>query len=621
MFISSPLHLLWLLPLLSLIALMYVLKLRRQDVVVPSTFLWRQVVRDMQANAPFQKLRKNLLLLLQLLIAALIVLALARPFLRVPAMGGRSIVLLVDVSATMQATDVWPSRLEAAKQRARDRVAALHPGDKTMLLSAGARPEALTGFTDERAELYRALDTLKPTAAAAKMREAVTLAADLIAARKTPGRIELVSDGCFLNQGTKAEASLDGLNLGAAHIAFYPVGRRRENVGITAVDFRRAPGSATTGQLLVATRNVGAQSRTFTEEIYADDNLVEAHEVTLAPGGEDTQPYDLPEPEAPIRLRVRLDVRDDLSLDNEAVLVIRPRRMLRALLVGKPNLFLENAIRVAPDVELSRTDAFASGKGFDVVVFEEQAPPKLPEGNYLFLHCASDRAPVRLEGAANDVGTIDSDHEHPAMRYVDFGVERFKSVLRALPLDWGQELAVGDSGSLVVAGEKGHTRSLFAAFSLRDSDFPFRVAFPIFIADSLRWLGSDDESERQSVDAGSPILLPAPARAVELTVTKPDGARRVIPVRDEGGAVFEETDQVGFYTASGPGVSTIFAADVSGAAVTDITPRAALNLADNPPDSAGHPLAESRELLSWAAALALLFLGVEWWVYHRRVGS
>src|SRR5215467_14423604 len=102
----SPLSLVWLLPISGLIVLMYILKLRRQDVIVSSTFLWRQVIRDVQANAPFQKLRKNLLLLLQLIAAALIIFALSGPFLRLFALGGRNIVLVVDTSASMSATDV-----------------------------------------------------------------------------------------------------------------------------------------------------------------------------------------------------------------------------------------------------------------------------------------------------------------------------------------------------------------------------------------------------------------------------------------------------------------------------------------------------------------------------------
>src|SRR5579883_3020197 len=130
----SPLSLLWLPFIGGLIVLMYILKLRRKDVVVSSTYLWRQVIRDVQANAPFQKLRKNLLLLLQLIIATLIILALSRPFVRAYAIGGRNIVLIVDTSASMRATDVSPSRLEVARRKAQELVSALRPGDQMMVL-------------------------------------------------------------------------------------------------------------------------------------------------------------------------------------------------------------------------------------------------------------------------------------------------------------------------------------------------------------------------------------------------------------------------------------------------------------------------------------------------------
>src|SRR5580765_5368902 len=115
---TNPLYLLWTLPIGGLIVLMYILKLKRKDVVVSSTFLWRQVIRDVQANAPFQKLRKNLLLFLQLLAAALLVLAITRPFWRGKGIGGRSVVIVVDTSASMGATDVKTNRLEMAKRAA-----------------------------------------------------------------------------------------------------------------------------------------------------------------------------------------------------------------------------------------------------------------------------------------------------------------------------------------------------------------------------------------------------------------------------------------------------------------------------------------------------------------------
>lgn len=624
----SPLSLLWLLPISGLIVLMYILKLRRQDVIVSSTFLWRQVIRDVQANAPFQKLRKNLLLLLQLIAAALIIFALARPFLRAISLGGRNIVVIVDTSASMRATDVSPSRLEVARRRAQELVSDMRPGDQMMILSAAARPQAVTGFTGERAELRRAIGSLQPHDTPTNMRDALNLAADLVASRDNEqnGRIELISDGGFENEagepGSAQQFTLANLNLGKTHVTFHPIGSGHDNVGITAVDFRRNLGSDKTVQLLVVTHNFSAQPKKFTEEIYAEDELMDAHEVSLPPNGEDVEPYDLPEPAQPVKMRIHLDLKDDLAADNEAALILKPRKLLKVLLVGQSNVFLENALTVDPGVDLSKAAQFTSGsgKGFDVVVFNETAPAHLPEGNYLFLHCASDQAPVQVSGTMGNVAAADWERDHPVLRYVDFGTDPFSHVLKAAPLGWGKELAVGESGSLVAVGEKDKMRSEFVGFSLTESMFPLRVAFPIFISNSVRWLGTgSDDSELGQIRTGDPITIPAPPGAGKLIVTKPDGSKREVIVGERGGALFDEADQVGTYTVAGKGFSYAFAANLADASESDITPHRLLTIADNPTASSGRRVVVNRELLPWLALLALIMLAVEWWAFHRRV--
>src|SRR5688572_5368089 len=102
------------------IIIFYMLKLRRQPARVSSLFLWQQVLEDRRANAPWQRLRRHLLLLLQLLILALLVMALARPYFTVQARVQGNVVLLLDASASMQATDVLPNRFEAARSAALD---------------------------------------------------------------------------------------------------------------------------------------------------------------------------------------------------------------------------------------------------------------------------------------------------------------------------------------------------------------------------------------------------------------------------------------------------------------------------------------------------------------------
>src|SRR5215217_1903545 len=94
--------------------ILYFLKLRRREMTVPSTLLWKKAVQDLQVNAPFQKLRRNLLLLLQLLLLLLLLLALAKPVANVTPTPGKTTVILVDRSASMAAktTDGKGTRLD-----------------------------------------------------------------------------------------------------------------------------------------------------------------------------------------------------------------------------------------------------------------------------------------------------------------------------------------------------------------------------------------------------------------------------------------------------------------------------------------------------------------------------
>src|SRR5512141_111323 len=96
------------------VVLFYLLKRKRTVKLVPSTLLWQKFLAETQASAPFQRLRHNWLLILQVLLLLLAVLALARPYLSGNVVGGRLQVVILDASASMQSTDEPPSRFERA---------------------------------------------------------------------------------------------------------------------------------------------------------------------------------------------------------------------------------------------------------------------------------------------------------------------------------------------------------------------------------------------------------------------------------------------------------------------------------------------------------------------------
>src|SRR5262249_50770264 len=144
------------------IVLLYLLKLKRRPVTVSSVLLWSRLLKDVQANAPFQRLRRNLLLLLQLAIAGLAIFALARPFIRIHALGGKSVILILDGSASMKSRDAGGTRFAAARQAALKLVDAMRPGDAMMPILVTSRPHRLAPFTSDRSLLRGALQAAEP---------------------------------------------------------------------------------------------------------------------------------------------------------------------------------------------------------------------------------------------------------------------------------------------------------------------------------------------------------------------------------------------------------------------------------------------------------------------------
>src|ERR1700733_7720141 len=126
---------------IPVVIVFYLLKRKRVVKLVSSTLLWQKFLAETQASAPFQKLRRNWLLLLQILLLLLAVLALSRPYFAANAPNSDLRVLILDASASMQATDESPSRFEKARQEALEWVDSLREGDKMVVLQAAANTE------------------------------------------------------------------------------------------------------------------------------------------------------------------------------------------------------------------------------------------------------------------------------------------------------------------------------------------------------------------------------------------------------------------------------------------------------------------------------------------------
>ena len=265
----APLALLGL-SFIPLVVAFYMLKLRREDAVVPSTLLWQRLLADVEANAPWQRLRRSLLLLLQLLLVAILAILAARPFLERPAGLAGDLVVVIDTSASMGATDVAPNRLEAAKAAVLDALRDLPGGGRVSVIAAAGSARVVANGTTDLGRVRQAIAALTVSNAPGDLADGLRLASAL-AARASDAEVLVATDAAL---AATPDARVD------APVRVLRVGRDAKNQAIVAVAVRTAP-SAVTRSVFVSVANLDLESAQRRVELWGDGILLEARDLFL----------------------------------------------------------------------------------------------------------------------------------------------------------------------------------------------------------------------------------------------------------------------------------------------------------------------------------------------------
>ncbi len=555
----SPLALAGLVFIPAVIA-MYLLKLRRDQAVVPSTLLWSRLLTDVEANAPWQRLRRSLLLLVQLLLVLVLVLLAARPFLERPAGLSRDVVLVMDTSASMGATDVAPNRLAAARDAAMAALKDLPTGGKVSVIAADRTARIVVNETTDLGRVRQALDGLVPAPTRGDLGDALELASKL-ATRSGDAQI-LVATDAALSSPPAVKVS--------APIKVLPVGRDRKNQAIVALAVRTAP-SAVTRSVFISIANVDLELASRRIELWGDDRLLEARDIVLEPQARsDVVIDDVPDDVAVVEARLvsrdpGVTTPDQLAVDDHAWAVLPAARTRLVLVVGEGDPYLETALSYLPNVELygvapkdygastQRTD----GRPWDLTIFEGNLPAKLPSTPILAIAPPATSPLGEVTGTLKDPGIGSLDPAEPVLRYVDLSTTHISSAQKLVAPEWARTVIPGPNGApLLYTGIRAGLPTAVLAFEPRRSDLPLQVAFPILLSNLTGELLGGSTAPTDAVAPGSPVTLQVPAGATGLSVARPDGtATELAPSLASGSAVtYALTDLPGIYTVTPTGL-------------------------------------------------------------------
>jgi Ca-activated chloride channel family protein len=609
----SPLAFLFALTI-PVVIVFYLLKRKRVVRLVSSTLLWQKFLAETQASAPFQKLRRNWLLILQILLLILAVLALSRPYFATSAKSSDLRVLILDASASMQSTDETPSRFEKARQEALKWVDSLRDQDKMVVLQVAANTEVKQSETSEKSALRRAIMACQPMDSPTRLGPALKMAESLVRDRgkESNPEIHLFSDG--------AVPDMNEFDNQALPLIYHRVGQDANNLGITALDVKANPEDASQRAVYISVANFSSNTMDSDLELLLDSKLVNTRPLKVGPGEVSPQIF-LASQERDGVFTARLTAKDDLAADNEASIVSLLPHPVKVLLVTRGNKFLEKALRAAANVQLTVVDHLNDDASeYDFVTLDDVIPTVWPRGNVFVIHVADTNwfdGISQLETPA----IVDWRATHPVLRYVGFdNVQIAKSMLVKTP-SWGLSLVDSPQSPLMVAGDLGRQRILWLGFDTLESTWPYRVSFPIFVANVAEFLNPATERNSQLlVHAGDPFRL---ALSQPLTnnaqITLPDGTTRPIKVDPKANElVFGDTYREGVYHLKTGTNETVFCVALLDAAESNIKPREELQFGKYNKVSATTLHRANMELWRTIAAIALFILMFEWWYYHRR---
>ncbi len=603
------------------VILMYMLRLRRQPVTVSSTMLWQRLMRDQEANAPWQRLRRNWLLLLQLLILGALVLALARPYSTVATISAGRIALLLDASASMNATDVSPSRFEAARAQALALVDTLGSGDSMSVIRVSSGPEVLAPYSGDQTLLRAAIQAAQPGMTGADWPAALTLAA-AGASGADKFSIVIIGDG-----GLPAD-----MPPVPGDVRYVPIGQSDANVAIDALAIDALPGSAP--QLYARLVNYGSQPAPVIFSLSLDGALFTAQAYTVPATGAsnvvlDKLPATFHQVKAQISRASTSAVSDYLAEDDTAYAVYDPASAGRALIMTTQNRFLEQGFASLPGWAAFRGQISAGlpAESFDLYVFDGWLPPTLPDGNMLILNppAAAQTPLFHVTGTVTTPTQGASTSADPRVDSVQVGSIHIRQY-ETIDAPWATSLIkASDGGTLLFAGESGGHRIAILPFDLHDSDLPLQIAWPILLSDLGNWYQAPRALDAAVVKSGiapgkSVTIHPAP-NADSILIHRPNGSTDPVSL-GQGAPVYANTDQPGIYGVEVlQGGKTIqqeaFAVNLFDPLESRIAPAKTLQIGSISAAAASPSATGQREYWPWIALIGLLLLIVEWYFYQR----
>lgn len=518
-----PLFLLITIPLLILL---YILKRKYREEVISSTLLWNEVYKNTRANTPWEKLRKNIMLLLQIIILLLLIFSLMRPFLNFGGKTYKNIILVIDNTASMAAEYGDGTRLEEAKKLAKEVLSSTKDDTNTYIISFDGNSNLLQNGDFNKEISNEIISSISQSYNTGEINEIISFVKAIGEGIEEEYEVIAITDKDF---------SLGDVNGKVVSLANSGVNASIDNISHKFLEDKV--------RVIATITNRGSGDYSGDFSLYDGEELITVEALELNEDENKTLTFDLPSIKSEV-LRGELSRKDMILEDNTYNHVIGKKKVNKVLIVTEENLFLEKAFSSIQNTEVYKTNSasnLTSADSYDLYVFDGITPDIIPsKGSILFINPSSNEFFNVISGGEGGEAKAVIGEVSKYLEDTTFTVAKYNSI--EIPY-YGRGFLNIDEDFIGFKGEVDGRKIAALSFDLHNSDFPLKKEFPILMYELGENLISSGMVYKNNFKAGERIIAKGLSLDASISLTYPNGDTLEISSGDE----IREENSLGIY--------------------------------------------------------------------------
>lgn len=505
-----------LLILVPLVIALYILKRKYKEKEVSSLLLWQEVYKNTHASTPWEKLRKNIMLPLQLIIILLIILALMKLHLNIGGSTYKNVIVVMDTTGSMAMNYKGKSRLENGKELIKDYISSSSDDTRAYIISYDGNENLLLNDSSDKSTIYNTIDNIKQSYSTGDVSSAMSFVKAIKNGIGEESEVIVVTD--------------KEVSFGEVKGKVIAVGNEGENASIDNIAHKYSDGNLKV-IATVTNRGVNDYSGDFT--LYSDDNMVEVKNVELGSGEKVVLNFNLENYNGTL-LKGELSKKDDLEEDNVFYDVVRDTENKKILLVTEENIFLEKSFSALQNIELFKTNDFSNisdDDKYDLYIFDNVTPDRLPTtGNILFVNPKSNEFFNVIKGGEVKEAKVVKGQVSKYINDLQFTLAEFNGI--EVPY-YGKVFLEVEDTAVGFYGEKDNRGIAALSFDIHNSDVALKKQFPILIYELGEKLISNGLSNKSNYSSGEEIEVKASNLSKELKVAYPGEKSKTLSLNEK----------------------------------------------------------------------------------------